>query len=144
MIGENIKKLRERKDLTQGKLGEMVGASQSHVGRWERGEVEPRPKMKERLAEVLGVTVADLYKETPAPSEDKAGTRAAIGDESMEAEMQQYFRDLPERDFRLLTETLSEWRAGPREFQQGLEALLSLVQKLRNRDDAAPSRQQSQ
>lgn len=37
-MGERIRILREQKDLTQDKLGELVGVSKSAVSQWECGE----------------------------------------------------------------------------------------------------------
>jgi len=61
-IGENIKRLRESKDLTQQQLAELVQCSVSAVSGWEQGEHTPSRYGKAKLAHVLGVTVKELEK----------------------------------------------------------------------------------
>lgn len=58
-----IKKRRTAMHLTQQKLGERVGVSQSAVGMWESGIRTPQTKILLKLAEVLGCTVDDLVSD---------------------------------------------------------------------------------
>lgn len=50
-----MKILRTIKDLTQERLAQLVGVSQCHISRIERGLRRPSPDLKLRLAQVLGV-----------------------------------------------------------------------------------------
>lgn len=45
---------------SQEKLAQALGVELSTVGRWERGETEPQPWHRPRLARALGVTVEEL------------------------------------------------------------------------------------
>lgn len=48
-----ILKLRVKLNLSQKKLGEMLGVSYASINRWERGHFEPTLLVKERLKEIL-------------------------------------------------------------------------------------------
>lgn len=54
-IGENIKRLRESRGLTQAQLGDAVGVSDKAVSTWESGKREPRMGVVEKLAVFFNV-----------------------------------------------------------------------------------------
>ena len=45
-----VRQLRESRHLTQVQLGLLLGVQPAAVGRWERGEVIPRKRMRRKLA----------------------------------------------------------------------------------------------
>lgn len=57
-----IKDYRIRKGLSQEQLARLMGTTQAAVAMWETGARMPRADKLPKLAEVLGCTVADLYK----------------------------------------------------------------------------------
>lgn len=57
-----IKDYRTRKGLSQEQLARLMGTTQAAVAMWETGARMPRADKLPKLAEVLGCTVADLYK----------------------------------------------------------------------------------
>lgn len=57
MLGEQIKKLRIQKGLTQQQLAEVLHISTSSVGMWEQGRREPDATMLIQIADFYGVTV---------------------------------------------------------------------------------------
>lgn len=59
-IGDNIKKYRLERKLTQKKLGEACGIPDSSIRRYESGKVEPKTEMLFKIASKLGVDVQDL------------------------------------------------------------------------------------
>ncbi len=59
-IGENLKRLRERRLLTQAQLGEAAGVNRDQVSRIERDEVEPRFSTIRKLAKALEVDPTKL------------------------------------------------------------------------------------
>ena len=61
-IGENIRKIRKEKGLTQKELGELLGRTQRTVQGWERGEVKPPKTVLEKLSEVLNINVRCLIE----------------------------------------------------------------------------------
>jgi len=60
-FGERIRQLRTSKGLTQEELAEAVGVSTDFISLIERGERAPSFENLERLAEALGVNVAELF-----------------------------------------------------------------------------------
>ena len=59
-IGENIKRLRLQKELTQEVLAEFLGISFQSISRWERGESYPDITMLPVIANFFDVTVDEL------------------------------------------------------------------------------------
>lgn len=54
-IGEEVRRLRSHRGLSQQELAERMGVSQSVVARLEAGGVEPRLRTLDRVAQALGV-----------------------------------------------------------------------------------------
>lgn len=69
-IAKNIKKLRQRKDLTQEELGEKLYVTRQAVSNWETGKNQPDIEMLKNLAEVLGVDIKELLY-GPASEKEK-------------------------------------------------------------------------
>ena len=59
-IGENIKKLRKRKEITQEELAECLGISFQSVSKWERGEGFPDITMLPDLADFFDTSIDEL------------------------------------------------------------------------------------
>lgn len=62
-IGENIKKIRERFDLTQDELGEIAGVSGGAVSTWERGTAEPRMGAIQRISDALNISKSEIVED---------------------------------------------------------------------------------
>ena len=62
-IGENIKRLREERKLTQEQVAEALGITFQAVSSWERDEYKPDTEKLIRLAEVLDVSVSAIAEE---------------------------------------------------------------------------------
>lgn len=60
---EKLRELRERKGLTTKQLGEMVGCNGSFITHLEVGRKEPSGRLLHYLAEALGCSMDDFYKE---------------------------------------------------------------------------------
>ena len=54
-IGENIRRIRQERHLTQKQLGEMVGASEAYIRAYESGRRNPKPPSLEKIATALAV-----------------------------------------------------------------------------------------
>lgn len=61
MIGENIKRLREEKGLTQAQLAEMLPCSQVLIVLWERGDRNVTSTYIPHLCRALDCDPNELY-----------------------------------------------------------------------------------
>ena len=59
-IGENLRKLRREKDLTQEQLSELLGVTFQSVSRWETGVTYPDIELLPVIAELFGVSLEKL------------------------------------------------------------------------------------
>lgn len=59
-IGENLKKQRRLRELTQEQLANILGVSFQSVSKWERGEGYPDIEMLPTIANCFGITVDEL------------------------------------------------------------------------------------
>ena len=55
-FAERLATLRKQRNLSQTKLGELIGVHYTHISRYERGISHPSMDTLQRLAEVLEVT----------------------------------------------------------------------------------------
>ena len=68
LFGRQLKKLRLRRHLSQEKLAELCDFNRQYVGRIERGERVVSFEYMMRLAFILKVRPAELYKQVPVPN----------------------------------------------------------------------------
>jgi len=59
-IGENIKKFRTNKGLTQYQLSQLIGKKEITIRRYEKGDILPPIDVISEIAKVLRVTTSDL------------------------------------------------------------------------------------
>lgn len=59
-IGENLKKLREEKKVTQDTLAEYLGVTYQAVSRWENGAAYPDIELLPEIARFFGVSMEEL------------------------------------------------------------------------------------
>ena len=62
MFEFNLKKLRERKGISQAELAQLVGVSQAAIAQFELGTSLPNVKTAVRLAKVLGTTCEEMVE----------------------------------------------------------------------------------
>ncbi|MGB4588982.1 MAG: helix-turn-helix transcriptional regulator [Clostridiaceae bacterium] len=63
-IGENIKKIRKEKHITQRVLGDIVGVSNTYLSDMEVGRTNPSIKTLKKIAKGLEVSYVELLKDT--------------------------------------------------------------------------------
>lgn len=93
-ISENIKKLRERYNLTQDELADIAGVTNKAVSTWETGAKEPRMGPIERIAKHFGIKKSNLIEDDGLDMIDVPGTLAAHfeGEDYTEEEMKEILR----------------------------------------------------
>lgn len=63
-IGDNIRKYRKMKNLTQKELGDIVKISNTYLSDMEIGRTNPSIKTLKRIAKGLEISYVDLLKDT--------------------------------------------------------------------------------
>lgn len=64
IIGRQIAKKRENKNLTQEKLAELFGCHRTYIGKIEAGQIDLRVSKVERFANILDVPIEYLLKKS--------------------------------------------------------------------------------
>lgn len=59
--GEDIRKFRDFRDLSQTDLANVVGVTKAAVSEWERGVSSPRPHLQVAIANALGVPWSSIF-----------------------------------------------------------------------------------
>ena len=77
-FGNYICELREKKGLTQSRLGAKLGVTNKAVSRWENGGAYPSTELMLPLARELGVSIEDLYKAVSEEKTPKTKLRLAL------------------------------------------------------------------
>ena len=70
-FGENLKRLRLEKNLTQEKLAEFLGVSFQSISKWERGDTYPDITMLPSIASFFDVSVDELLGVDKAKDEEE-------------------------------------------------------------------------
>jgi len=78
---ERIRQLRKERGLSQVKLAVMADMDPATLNRLERGTGNPNLKTMERVADALGVEVADLLPKAPRRSPSEPTLNDALGEE---------------------------------------------------------------
>ena len=71
-IGQNIRKYRLERGLSQATLAAAVGTTQQQLGVWENGHRYPNYTSLCALCAALGVSANDLFGETEQERDDNA------------------------------------------------------------------------
>lgn len=66
LVGENVRRLRLARGLTQEQLAESCGYSQQYISGLEQGRRNPTVVTLFELGQALGVEPADLVRRPPA------------------------------------------------------------------------------
>lgn len=61
-LGENLKKIRIKKNITQSELAKTIGADKSFISNIENGKTNPTLSTITNLAKTLGVSTNELLK----------------------------------------------------------------------------------
>ena len=70
MLGDKVRKYRRQKGLSQERLGELVGFSQSKISKIENGDWDSLSDLR-LIARVLEVPIEELVKEDEHSMKDK-------------------------------------------------------------------------
>lgn len=59
-LSQNLKRIREEKEMSQEELAITIGVEKKDIEHWESGKKEPRMGNVQKLSEALGVSISDL------------------------------------------------------------------------------------
>lgn len=65
IIGRNIKRLLDERDVSNAQLAEALGLSESAVGKWILGRNSPKVGTMQKIADYFSVNMSDLVEEQP-------------------------------------------------------------------------------
>lgn len=60
MVGENIKRFREEKNISQSEIADKLSVTRQAVSNWENGKTEPDIDTLHKIADILGVSIEEL------------------------------------------------------------------------------------
>lgn len=63
MLGEKIKLYREKKNMTQSEIAEILGVKPATISKYEYGALEPNIESIKKLSEIFGITIDELLKD---------------------------------------------------------------------------------
>lgn len=112
-LGENIKRLRLEKGITQEKLADFLSVSFQSVSRWERGESYPDITVLPLLSRFFGVSIDELLEMNEVRNEEKIKEYLDLYDNtglkdlsSLYEKMKEAAKKFPD-DFRILVRYMS-------------------------------------
>jgi DNA-binding XRE family transcriptional regulator len=74
-IGTRVMQIRNQKGITQRELSQRSGIAGSYLSRIENRHLEPRPKTLRKIAEALGVPLAEFFQDR---DENVAGIQCVV------------------------------------------------------------------
>jgi transcriptional regulator with XRE-family HTH domain len=75
MLAENVRDRRKALDLSQATLAASIAVDQTEISKIENGRGNPTVLFAERLAEALGVSLADLFAPRSEPKSALRGEK---------------------------------------------------------------------
>jgi transcriptional regulator with XRE-family HTH domain len=90
LFGENLKKFRNNKGLSQIKLSKLLNVSQQTVGSWEINRTSPDPEMIKKISEILDVSADKLLgldKKTLTVNSDRIDTKVQSDNQEIDVDI---------------------------------------------------------
>jgi len=120
-IGENIRRIRKAKKLSQKEVIVAIDMGAAQYSRIENGKTEPSVSTLERIAKALGVKVADLFTE-----DDKVDLKEVRSQDSTLMEKVSLIETLNEEEQKTLFTILDAF-IGKRKLKSALSNILDDV-----------------
>lgn len=71
-FGDNLKRIRTEKNVSQGELAELISMHPTHISRYERKLTSPTVEVVKKIADALKVSADELiYGDTQQKAKDK-------------------------------------------------------------------------
>lgn len=129
IIGDRIREIMRKKDITQIQLAAMIGMSEGHLSRILQGRTKPGIDKVEKIADALEVPMAALYDEDVAIS-------VLAGDilDSLPKELKDALGDVQGREWLLLGLRLKDKELSKDEIELILSSYAQAKSALRNKE----------
>ncbi len=114
-FGENIKKLRKEKELTQENLAEFLGVSFQTISKWERGETYPDITTLPIISRFFDVSIDDLL---------------GVNKLREENQINEYLKLYDDMKLKDLTLTFNEFQKAVKEFPNDFRILIRYMELL--------------
>lgn len=102
VIGENLKRLREQRNLSLGQLAEMTDVSKVMIFQIEKGNTSPSINTVWKLANGLKIPYSALLEQPEIPTKIKHKVELPVQiPEDRAGKLYNYYQVTPERDFEL-------------------------------------------
>ncbi|MDK2823933.1 MAG: hypothetical protein PWQ67_729 [Clostridia bacterium] len=137
-LGDKIRRLREKQNLTQVQLAKKIGVSLSLIGQIETGRVKPALDTLQNIANVFGVSISYFLL---TESEEISLRQASCGSQTNTLDkLNEITEDLEPQDFSLITDMVNvlkkHGRLGIQEYNLDVETreLLEIMSQLSDDD----------
>lgn len=110
-VGENIRKFRKERNLTQKQLGQKCGIDEANIRKYELGNANPKFETVAKIAKALDTTPLILFYGPDAQARlDQATSESSllIEPDEMEHELLEVFWKLNEKGAAIALERLKE------------------------------------
>ncbi len=101
-VGENIRKLRKERGLTQKQLGELCGINEANIRKYEADKQNAKIETIEKIAKALGVPIVKIkedltWAEHQNTEEMKQLERSTLPFQGMEVSLEKLFGHIEEK-----------------------------------------------
>jgi transcriptional regulator with XRE-family HTH domain len=77
-VAYNLRRLRAKRELSQGELAVKAGTERTYVSRLEQGRKNPTVELLAALAEALNADIVELFKPAPKRAKERKRARASV------------------------------------------------------------------
>ena len=101
-VGENIRKLRKERGLTQKQLGELCGINEANIRKYEADKQNAKIETIEKIAQALGVPIRAIkesitWEKRKNTEEIRQLERSSLPFEGMEVSLEKVFGGIEEK-----------------------------------------------
>ena len=107
--GKNLKLFRKRKNLTQQKLGDMLGVEKSTISRWESGERAMTIENVKKISQILEVPFGAFLSSNDSYERTKGLDRNNLSDDNQNGEVIPKDNDSANQSFEVVREDKEEF-----------------------------------
>lgn len=122
-LGDNIRKLRKEKKMTQQQLADALGVMPAAISKYEQDAVSPTADRLKQIACVLGVDINELLADNESPKKYKAAdlfigsgkvVNTILEEEKKERTIEEYYNRLNKRGQRKATSYVRDLSENPK------------------------------